>query len=466
MTVPLDPSIGPGPESLSRLPGFWEATRFALPLMIGLLTQAVTTLVDALFIGQLGTEPLAGVPVAAMVYIIGWVTGAGVMRNAIAFAGRLHGGGNNSRVGEVVGQYQILALCSLPLLLTWIQIWPWLTAQAQLSPAVVRHGWDYLSWRVWEIPISLTVVLYSSVYQAVGNSRLPMQAGLVIMSANVFLDYGLIFGHFGFPALGVSGSALATALSQSLGAAYILSRAHGGALRETLNLRFLIKPRAALMKELLRIGLPQGLGDGLEVAAWVGFTLIVGRLGSVALAAHNIGIQVTNLMFLPGYAFGLAAASYMGRFLGAGQPDLAGAASRRMVILGVSYMALLGAPLWVLGELLARQFSADPEVIRQAGLMFKVMALYQVFDGLGFITRTALGGAGDTRVPALQQLLAVLTIMYPAAWVLSSQVEPGLLGAWLGAWGYMAVLAGLMVMRLRGGHWRTVTLLREQGSST
>jgi MATE family multidrug resistance protein len=128
-------------------------------------------------------------------------------------------------------------------------------------------------------------------------------------------------------------------------------------------------------------------------------------------------------------------------------------ATYRTLKLGMAYMGMLGIPLWFFGESIARWFSADEAVIYQAGLMFKVMALYQIFDGMSIILRSALGGARDTLVPTLLLVGCAIVIMFPAAAILSRWVEPGLVGAWLGAFAYLVVLATMMMYRYRSGKW-------------
>ncbi|EDN68659.1 conserved hypothetical protein [Beggiatoa sp. PS] len=194
----------------------------------------------------------------------------------------------------------------------------------------------------------------------------------------------------------------------------------------------------------------------IEVLTWVGLFLIVGQLGEAALAANNIGIQVLHLLFLPGVAVGTAAASYMGRFLGSQQPELAKIATDRTLILGITYMGLSGIPLWFFGESIARWFTTDEAIIYQAGLMFKIMALYQIFDGTNTILRSALSGAGDTFIPTLLLVSCAVFVMFPMAILLSRWIEPGLVGAWLGAFVYLFILATLIMYRYRSEKWKMI----------
>ena len=435
-----------------------EILRFAVPLMLGLMTTAVNAFVDTLFVGRLGTAPLAAVPLAALTYMTGWVLVVGLMRNAIAFCARAYGAGRPAEIGGIVAHYHLLALAALPLLLLYVQAWPMLARFALLDAQTDGLGRIYLEIRVWDVAFSLLIALYSAFYQATGNSRFPMLVSALVVGLNIVLDYALIFGHFGLPALGVAGSALATVLAQAGGTALIMGASHLGPARRRYGLRLVVPLRRALLRDILRVGLPSGVGDFLEVGAWVVFQLIVGRLGAVALAASNIGMMATHLLFLPGFAFGIAGASYIGRYLGAGRPDLARHAGRRVLLLGVGYMAVLGVPLWFFGEAIAALFTADGRVIHEAGLLFKVMALYQAFDGMGFITRAALGGAGDTRVPLAVLLVCSLGVLFPGAWLLSQLVSPPLIGAWLGACAYMVAYAAAMQWRFHSGAWTRIRL--------
>ncbi|HDN27422.1 MAG TPA: MATE family efflux transporter [Thioploca sp.] len=437
-------------------PSYGEILRFAVPMVLGLMMTALNSLIDIMFIGQLGTAQLAAIPLATEVYFTGWILLVGLLRNSIAFIGRAFGAGKYHNIGFILVHYQLLALLGLPLLGLFVQSWPLFSAIAQLDVAVDSYAWCYLKIRVWDAAFSLLLMLYSAFYQSLGNSRFPMLVSVGVLLLNVVLDYGLIFGKLGMPALGVEGSALATVFAQAFGALFIVITSFVGSTRARFGLRVFSRPDFNWFKKILRIGLPQGIGDGLENLAWVGFMLIIGRLGKVPLAANNIGIEATQLLYLPASAIGIVAASYTGRFLGAGRSDIARTATYRTLIVGIIYMGVLGIPLWFFGESIARLFTTDAAVVYQAGLMFKVMALYQIFDGTSTIIREALGAAGDTLVPTLLLVACAVGVMFPAAIIFSKLVEPGLLGAWLGAFIYIVVLAAIMMYRYRSNRWTVI----------
>ena len=443
---------------LNKTPSYSELLRFAIPLAISMITVALNTLVDTWFISKLGTTQLAAVPMAGMVYFLFWVIMMGLMRSIIAFSGREYGAGNVKNIGKILVQYHWLAFAGLPVMMCAIQLWPLFSWIAALSDVVDYDAWTYLYIRAWETPFSLLVILYSSFYQSTGNSRLPMIIAIIGLLLNVLLDYALIFGNLGFPAMGVAGSALATVLANILVAVFYLSVSQRSSMKNTYGIVLFMAPDWSKIKNLLRIGLPQGVGDFTELLAWTGLILIIGRLGESALAANNIALQVTHLIFLPGLALGIASASYMGRFLGADQADHALQSTNKCLKLAMLYMGSMGIPLWFFGETIAEQFSSDPEVIAQAALLFKIMALYQVFDGIGIVYRSTLGGAGDTLRPTLLLLGCALLVMFPLATYLTQVVEFGVIGAWIAAFTYIVVLAGSMWWRFKTNHWRSVNL--------
>ncbi|MBI3993096.1 MAG: MATE family efflux transporter [Candidatus Lambdaproteobacteria bacterium] len=448
----------PPSADLSRPPTRRELLRFAVPLMAGMITFGLHGVIDAAFIGRLGTPQLAGLGMANAYYVTILVLLLGVMRNAVAFTGRAFGAGRPQEIGPLLVQYQWLALAGLPLAWAAALGFPGLARAAGLTHQVVEHGTIYLFIRVWETPCVLLTILYATYHQSKGNSRLPMLVNWLMLPLNVVLDYLLIFGKGGFPALGLAGGALATVLANLSGAALIVTVSHLRRAARAERLRILGRPQRAMLREILRVSLPMGLGDFLEMCNFLVFYAIVGRLGTTALAAGNLALQVTHLIFLPGFAVGIAASSYMGRYLGAGSPALARTATLRALGLGVIYMGLAGIPLWFLGERIAAGFVTEREAIVGAGLVFKVMAVYQVFDAVGMILRSALGGAGDTRVPTAALPLCALGVMFPAALLLSEWAGLGLLGAFLGEALYIVVLAGVLWWRFERGPWRNMTL--------
>ncbi|MFI5400590.1 MAG: MATE family efflux transporter [SAR324 cluster bacterium] len=456
-------SAGAAAQGLPPVPTYTEMGRFTLPIVLGLATYALQGLLDAAFVGQLGTAPLAALAMANVTYITGMVVLLGMMRSAMTFLAQAYGAGSRASLGEWVSQYQWLALTSLPILLLAAQGFPWVAQAANLSPGTAAAAGLYLNIRVWEVPFALTTVLYGTLYTATGRSAFPMAVQWGAVALNVALNYGLTLGHLGFPRLGVVGSATSTLASQVAAAATMIGATYLGPMRRRHGLRLLRRPHGRTLLRILAVGFPQGLGDGLELAAFLAFFTIVGWLGEAAVAASNIGLQVTQVLYMPAIATGIAAASYAGRFIGAGAPGLVRITTHRILRATALYMGGLGIPLWFLGASIAGWFIADAEVVRQAGSVFKVMAVYQVFDALGIVLRIALSGAGDVRFPMAAVGVCGAAVMVPLSWWLSLRVQPGILGAWLGMLGYIVALGAVLLWRFERGAWMRMGVLGGTG---
>lgn len=444
--------------ALNSVPTYREIAVFAGPIVIGLSTAAVVTLVDTWFISRLGTAQLAAVPLAVSLYYVAWLFFVGLVRTVVAFVGRSVGSGKDADAGAVIAQYQWLALLAWPVIMGFVQLWHFVVPLSGISQQVQAFGQTYLMIRSLDAGFSVTFVLYSAVLQASGNSRVPMLGGIIIMLSNIVLDYGLIFGNFGLPRLEVAGSAVATLIAECLGCGFIVFYAHRSQFRQRFRWPLLAWPQRATLRRILAVGVPHGLGDCLEMLNWTVLILIIGRLGDVALAANNIVMQLEHLLFLPGIALGIAASSYLARLVGSGQLEYARRAVLRSTLLACIYMGLLGIPFWFYGAGIARLFSTDATVISQAALIFKVIAIMQIFDASAIVLRAALGGAGDTRVPTLAVVVTAMLVMFPCAYLFSTMVTPGVLGAWLGTLCYVIMLAGLMYWRFSLCKWQSIKL--------
>src|SRR5689334_19465508 len=238
-------------------PSLGEIARFAAPLVLGLITAALHSVVDTLYVGRLGTAEVAAVGIAATLYFVGVMLFIGLTRNSIAFVGRAYGEGRPEQIGAYVAQYQWIAIAALPILWAGAAVYPWVAGLSRMTPQVEALGWHYLIVRLWGVPLFLTVVLYSAVHQAVGNSVLPMAISWFELTVKSALNYVFIFGMWGVPALGLPGAAWATIVAELMSAGVMLAIVYSGPLRQPFRLRVLAWPQWRLMRRVLAVGVPQ-----------------------------------------------------------------------------------------------------------------------------------------------------------------------------------------------------------------
>jgi len=265
---------------------------------------------------------------------------------------------------------------------------------------------------------------------------------------NAGLNWVFVYGNLGSPALGASGSAIATAVSRWLMVLLLLA----GAWRE---LRPSLLPvrhdlwRPIALRRMLALGVPIGVQMTLETAAFGAIGLLMGVLGTTDIAAHQIAITLASFTFMVPVGVGSAAAVRVGHAIGAGDARRARAAMRAAYLCGVGFMCVtavvfLGAP-----SLLARAFTGDTQVIALAALLIPVAGVFQVFDGAQAVGAGVLRGAGDTTAPLLVMLAAYWLVGVPVSAYLGFKTSMGPVGLWWGFVVSLATVALFLFLRVR-----------------
>jgi MATE family multidrug resistance protein len=297
----------------------------------------------------------------------------------------------------------------------------------------------------------------ASFFRGLGDTRTPLYATIGGNLVNVVLDYGLIFGELGMPEWGVFGAGVATAIghwSAAIGMMALLLRRKSRALHATAP----TAPDRRAIRRFVRTSAPIGGEWCLGMTSFAVFTTLVARMGDIEMAASQVFVVLLALSFMQAMGISMAAATLVGRYVGARDPDAAERSFRTSVQLGVA-LALGVAALYLLfpGPLL-RVFTDDPEVIALGAPLLAMGALFQLFDAVGIVSEGALRGAGDTRWPFVAHTLAGWGFFVPGAYTLGIVLDYGLFGAWCGGLVYVFVLAAVMVWRFRSGAWRRITI--------
>lgn len=437
-----------------------EVVLLATPLVIQNLSYTLLGVADTLFVSRISTDALAAVGLANMIFFAVLLFFRGTANSSVVFIGRAYGEKNDAKIGAAVWNVLNVAawLSLLVILLPFFfrSLFP--VVAPPDSPAVSLYGTTYLQIRALEIPLSMFVGVIWGFLVGRGDSRTPMMLAWMTVLLNIFFDWMLVFGNLGAPALGVAGAAYATVLANIVNAVVggiILWLPKHHALYGTRT------PRLASWTELrsvLRVGLPMGAGDAIGVSAFSMFFVLLGQLGTNALAASQIAIQYTSLAFTYGIALSMAASSLVARHLGAQDPAQAERVGYRASVLGMVGMGIIGLSYLIAPHALMGVFTSDPVVIAAGVTVLRMAAIYQVFDALALVLGGTLNGAGDTRYTMVIKILFGWGIFIPLVWFLAFSLSLGVKGAWLGALLYLVLLAFLYGTRFRSGRWKTVQL--------
>ncbi len=429
--------------------GVWQ---LAWPGVLTNLLHAMVGVVDIKIVGSLGPSAVAAVTTGNRIFFVLQAVLMGVTAGTTALVARAWGGGDRAEA-ERVTRASLWIAGGIALLLTGVGVGfagP-LAGLFRLEPETVALAEVFIRWiSVFNLSFSVAFVLGTAL-RAAGDVITPLLLAAITNGVNVVLVYGLVYGEFGLPRLGVMGAAVASGSAFTLGAALTVLLW----LRGRLLIRW--GPPRALKRErvrrLLAIGYPAALEQGVWQGGFIVFLWIVSFYGTAPYAAYGIGVSILAFSFVVGFAFSIAASTLVGQHLGAEDPDGASAAGWRAMRLAVVVMLGMGTLIVAFAEPLARLMIDDDEVVRLTVVFIYVLGSVQALMAVEFALSGALRGAGDTRFP----LWTVLSGLFGVRIALAG------LFTWRGMpveWIFAALIfdyvtkAGMLTWRFRSGRWK------------
>jgi putative MATE family efflux protein len=329
---------------------------------------------------------------------------------------------------------------------------PRLVAMFGVEAAVVAEGTKFLRRFVLGLPGEAAVFVVALALRAAGDMRTPLLMGAVIGTVNVGVNWVLIFGRLGVPALGVAGAGWGSTTAFATGAALGIGWLVRGGLRLRLPRR-MSHFRTEVVRRVLAVGYPAALEHLLMQVGFFLYLSFASRYGTTAVAAYIIGVRILALSFLPGFGFSAAAGTLVGQNLGAGRPDDAARAGWAANRLAVGLMTAGGFVVFKLARPIARLFVDDPVVVDEAVQFIRVLGAAQPLMAIDFTLGGALRGAGDTRFPLVAVALGFYGCRLGMAWVVASWLRLDLLWVWLAVVGDYLVRAALKGWRFHSMRW-------------
>lgn len=427
----------------------------AVPIMGGMVSQNVMNLVDTAMVGTLGKESLAAVGIASFATFLSQAFLLGLSSGVQAMASRRKGEGNESEMALPLNGGLLLAVTmGVPLSLLLYALAPRLFPFLNDDPLVVAEAVPY--WRVRLLAVTAVACNFSfrGYWNGVNLSRLYLRTLVVMHVVNLTLNYLLIFGKLGFPALGATGAGIGTTIATYVGTGTyvflgLLHARRSGFLRGI--------PDAATLKTMLRLSVPNGVQQLFFAGSMTALFWIVGQVGTAELAAANVLINVMLVGILPGLGLGLAAASLVGQAMGRGEPADAERWGWDVVRVGLVVVGLIGVPMMLFPERILMVFlHDDASTIELATLPLRIAGAALVFDATGLVLQNALLGAGDSRRVAVLATSMQWLVLLPACYLAGPVLKFGLLGIWLVQVGQRVLSSAVFASVWKAGRWQRI----------
>lgn len=447
--------------------GYREFLRLALPLILSTASWSVQHFIDRVFLTWHSTAALAAALPAGMASFTFLSLFMGIVGYANTFVAQYIGARRPERVGPAVWQGIYLALVSGLLALIPAAFATPLFDLIGHDAVIRQEETEYFRILCYGTGPQVLSTAASCFFSGRGQTWVVLAVNVVAISVNIVLDYGLIFGHWGLPAMGIAGAAWATNIGLMIAALSFLGLFLRRQYREEFaTLRgWRFDPK--LFRRLLRFGGPNGLNFMLDIMAFSLFILVVGKLGPIPLAATNLAFNVNSLAFMPLIGCGIAISTMVGQRLGRDAPAEAEYCTWTGSHIAFAYMGTM-----VLGYVFLPEFFLSPFDLRAqdadfieardtAIILLRFVAIYCLFDAFYMVFTAALKGAGDTRFIMWVSVTMAWAIMVIPSFVALTYFGAGLFVLWGFICAFIIIMGMVFFFRFRAGKWKSMRVIEQ-----
>lgn len=412
-----------------------EVLALALPVIGQMLFRTVLFFVDRSLLGHYSADALASMQISgtylfALLMIVGAFT-----VGAIAVVGRAIGEGNGVFAGASVRGTVLLSalLGSLATLFTFLFLPQLLSSFSSATEAVRLAASNYLIWIAPALGIYLLVMAQTAILQATGDTKTPFRIACFSTLVHIALDVVLIFGYLGFSPLGTTGAALASLIATSLQCLLLVF-----AVSKNPKLRLYLwgfgQEREAI-RHIMHVSMPAFIERAVQYGGFFIYALLIGAIGSFAMATHQALVAIGAICFLSADGFGVAAATSVARTLGSHDIKRAERIAKIATSYSFIFLSLVAIVFYTIPHLIMRLFTEDPEIIALGASCLKISALAQPLSAIAVVLADSLRGAGDTKTAAIISIFGGVVVRFLVGYVLAFSFGMGLVGIW---WGIVA----------------------------
>jgi MATE family multidrug resistance protein len=424
--------------------------RLALPIVVVQAGIMLMGVVDTIMVGHLSAEALGAVALGNMYFFSMSIFGIGVLMALDPIISQAVGARDETAIGRAMQRAFVISVLLSAIISGFLLLAPTVLRFLQQPEEIIPNA--ALFSRIM-IPGVLPMLAFTVLRQSLQSMTVvaPIVVGIVLANLlNVALNWLLVFGNLGAPAMGVAGSAWATSISRLalflvvLVAAWPKLRPYLSAFRRDA---FELHP----VLRMLRLGTPIGIHYMLEYGAFAAVMVLMGRLGTVEVASHSIAINLASLTFMVPFGISQAASVLVGQAVGRGDPRTARRAAGAAIACGLAFMTASGLALLAAPRFFASIYTSDAAVLALGAVLIRIAGVFQIFDGLQVVSAGILRGVGDTRVPMVLGLVGFWAIGIPVSTYLGLATPAGAIGLW---WGIVAGLAAVALLLLGRAYQR------------
>jgi len=430
----------------------------AIPSIFSFATATVTGTINLIIVGKLGATIIAIVGVTNIIMYNGWALFSGIGHTINYLVAQSYGGGNYRKTVErtYIGLYICIAVL---VLVTAVGL---IGSEAILrlivnSRELAQIGADYVQLRFFALALGIFTFVFHGFMRGIGDTKTPAVLTVIGSVIMVFFTYAFTYGHFGFPELGLKGAGLGFLIGEAvgmIGAAFVYFVIKNKKFQTRSKVAYQASETKLILLESGKLGVQE---FALSLSMFL-FTMFVSRLGTEALAANEIALNIMSFGFMPAFAFGATATILVGHEIGRGDPLKGRRIGTDTAVLGGIFLLIIGVVEFLFAVPIAKIYTIDPAVYELVAKLITFSAFLQIFDGILNFYAGGLRGIGDTTFLMKASFICGFVVFVPLAYLFMFVFDWGSLGAWMSLYVFLTLFALILTVRFYRTDWMSVSL--------
>lgn len=438
-------------KSIPTYRRIWE---ISLPIILSLVAQNIVNVTDTAFLGRVGEVELGASAIAGLFYISLFMLGFGFGIGGQILMARRNGERNYQEIGKIVDNSLYFLMGMGLVIFILIKFFSPVMLRPMIeSEAIFNASNDFLQYRIYGIFFAFGNVLLRGFFIGTTNTRVLTYNALIMAGTNVFLDYALIFGHFGFPQMGIKGAAIASSIAEAVSAVYFFYYTFKMVDLKKYNLFNFGKIDWSIVRKTLDISVFIMAQYFISLAAWFVFFMIVEKMGQRELAISNIIRSAYLVLMIPIFAFGSTTNSLVSNMLGQGKPDHVIPVIRKIALLNFLLIGSIVLVSAFIPRLLISVYTSNAELITQTIPSFYVIMSALLLFSFSSIMFNGVSGTANTATALGIELITIIVYLI-VAYILAVHLRLSIEYVWSCEIVYFLMLGLLSYIYLRSGNWR------------
>lgn len=431
-----------------------QILHIAAPILISLLMEHMIGMTDTAFLGRVGEIELGASALAGVYYMAIFMLGFGFSMGVQIMIGRRNGEGNYAAIGQIFNQgliFQLLLATALFILSRYAS--PHILCHLIRSEQVYAATLSYLDWRIFGFFFSFAAFMFRAFYVGIADTRTLTANSLVMVATNVLLNYALIFGRLGFPALGIAGAAIASAIAEMVSLLFFILYTAIRVDRKKYNLFHFSHIEIQLLRRILSTSVWTMMQAFISVSTWFLFFIAVEHLGERPLAITNVLRNISSFFFIIVSAFATTASSLVSNLIGSGEAHRVMQTFKQVARVCYMFILPLIAIMALFPTQVMRIYTDNTELIASSVPSFYVMIFVYLFSVPANILFNIVSGTGNTRTALWMELIALCIYVSSVVYIVI-HLKADIAVCWTTEYVYLGSMGLLAWAYLRSGKWK------------